>query len=184
MQANQVLHKVLNQTCPEMHKRRRKALAVNVMAALHGQSLTVTQLGRAITSDAKEKHCIKRADRLLSNTRLHDERRSIYDLVARVIIGSQTRPMIAVDWSDLDDCKRHFLLRASVALQGRSLTLYEQVYTVKRKEKPKSHLAFLKTLHAMLPVGCRPHHCFRRGLSYTLVSTRRIVRLGLGRAGA
>jgi hypothetical protein len=93
---------------------------------------------------------------LLSNTRLHDERRSIYGFVTRLSIGSQTRPVITIDWSDLDDCKRHFLLRASVALQGRALTLYEQVYTVKSKEKPKSHLAFLNTLHAMLPVGCRP----------------------------
>lgn len=156
MQAKQVLHKVLQQTCPEMHKKRRKALAVNVMAGLHGQSLTVTHLGRAITSDAKEKHCIKRADRLLSNSHLHGERRSIYGLMTQSLIGPQTRPVITVDWSDLDERKRHFLLRASVALEGRSVTLYEQVYTVKRKEKPTTHLAFLKTLHAMLPADCRP----------------------------
>lgn len=156
MQAKQVLHKLLQHTCPEMHKTRRKALAVNVMAALHGQSLTVTHLGRAITSGAKEKHCIKRADRLLSNVRLHEQRRPLYGLITRLLIGSQTRPVIAVDWSDLDERKRHFVLRASLALAGRSLTLYEQVYTVKTKEKPASHLAFLKVLHAMLPAECRP----------------------------
>jgi hypothetical protein len=156
MQAKQVLHKVLQQTCPEMHKKRRKALSVNVMAALHGQSLTVTHLGRAIASDAKEKHCIKRADRLLSNSHLHNERRDLYGLITRLLIGAQTRPVIVVDWSDLDERKGHFVLRACVALEGRSLTLYEQVYTIKTKEKPKSHLAFLQTLHAMLPTECRP----------------------------
>ena len=54
MQAKQVLHKLLQKTCPEMHKKRRTALAaVNVMAALHGEVLTVTHLGRSITSEAK-----------------------------------------------------------------------------------------------------------------------------------
>lgn len=57
---------------------RRRALFVNVMAALHGEVLTVTHLGRSITSEAKEKHCIKRADRLLSNRRLQGERVGIY----------------------------------------------------------------------------------------------------------
>ncbi|MGH6635862.1 MAG: hypothetical protein ACRED0_06895 [Gammaproteobacteria bacterium] len=71
MQARQVLHKLLQKVCAEMHKLRRTALLVNVMAAaLHGEVLTVTHLGRAIRSEAKEKHCIKRADRLLSNRRL------------------------------------------------------------------------------------------------------------------
>jgi hypothetical protein len=70
MQARQVLHKLLQTVCSEMHKLRRTALFVNVMAALHGEVLTVTRLGRSITSGAKEKHCIKRADRLLSNPHL------------------------------------------------------------------------------------------------------------------
>lgn len=61
-----------------MHKMRRTALFVNVMAALHGEVLTVRHLGRSIASEAKEKHCIKRADRLLSNRRLPGERAGIY----------------------------------------------------------------------------------------------------------
>ena len=31
-----------------------------------------------------------------------------------------------IDWSDIDNRKDHFLLRASLAAQGRSLTLYEE----------------------------------------------------------
>jgi hypothetical protein len=45
-----------------MHKLCRTALFVRVMAALHGEVLTVTHLGRAIPSEAKEKHCIKRGE--------------------------------------------------------------------------------------------------------------------------
>ena len=86
MQASQVLHKLLQKVCSEMHKRRRTALFVNVMAALHGEVLTVTHLGRAIRSEAKEKHCIKRADRLLSNRRLQGERVEIYSALSQQLI--------------------------------------------------------------------------------------------------
>ena len=41
MQAGQVLNKLLQKVCSEMHKMRRTALFVNVMAALHGEVLTV-----------------------------------------------------------------------------------------------------------------------------------------------
>lgn len=135
---------------------RRTALSVNVMAALHGEVLTVTHLGRAIRSEAKEKHCIKRADRLLSNRRLQGERVEIYSVLTQQLIGTKQRPVIIVDWSDMDECKRHFLLRASVPIEGRSLTLYEEVHTVKSKEKPKVHEQFLQTLQKMLPPRCRP----------------------------
>jgi hypothetical protein len=77
MQAGQVVHRLLRGVCGGMHKMRRTALFVNVMAALPGEVLTVTHLGRSIASEAKEKHCIKRADRLLSNRRLPGERAGI-----------------------------------------------------------------------------------------------------------
>jgi Transposase DDE domain len=156
MQANHVLHKLLQSTAPDMHQKRRTALAVNVMAALHGEVLTVTHLGRSITSQAKEKHCIKRADRLLSNRHLQAECLDLYAALTQSLIGMKQRPVIIVDWSDMDGYKRHFLLRASVPLEGRSLTLYEEVHTVKTKEKPKTHQQFLARLRAMLPPLCRP----------------------------
>lgn len=116
----------------------------------------MTHLGRSITSEAKEKHCIKRADRLWSNRRLQGERVGIYSEITQQLIGSKQRPVIIVDWSDMDECKRHFLLRASVPIEGRSLTLYEEVHTLKSKEKPAVHQRFLQQLQAMLPPACRP----------------------------
>lgn len=156
MQAGQVLDRLLRKICPDMHKLRRTALFVNVMAALHGAVLTVTHLGRAISSDAKEKHCIKRADRLLSNRRLQRERLDVYSALTRQLIGSKQRPVLLVDWSDMDECKRHFLLRASVPVEGRALTMYEEVHTLRTKEKPKTHQRFLQTLQKMLAPDCRP----------------------------
>jgi len=156
LQAHQVLHKLVNATCSMMHQTRRQSFEANVMAALSGTRLTVTDLGRSIDSPTKQKHCIKRADRLLSNTHLHAERDVVYTELTRQLIGSRKRPIIIVDWSDLDKYKRHFLLRASLAVEGRSFTLYEEVHTVKTKEKAKSHLNFLKKMHMMLPTDCYP----------------------------
>jgi len=64
MQAQQVGHKLLRDTGSIMHKVRRMAVEAVVMATLSGTRLTVTDLGRSIDSQAKQKHCIKRADRL------------------------------------------------------------------------------------------------------------------------
>lgn len=156
MQAKQVCHKLLNDIGSIMHQTRRRALEVIVMAALSGRRLTVTDLGRSIDSLAKQKHCIKRADRLLSNMHCHAQREAIYAALVQRLIGNRKRPIIIIDWSDMDKCKRHYLLRASLAVEGRSFTLYEEVHTVKTKEKPKSHLDFMRTLKSMLADDCCP----------------------------
>lgn len=156
MHAEKVSHKILFNTCAWMHTTRLVALNAAVLAAINDKRLSVTGLGRAIQSDAREKHCIKRADRLIGNHHLYAEHRDIYFLIANMIVGSSQRPVIIVDWSDLDPKKRHFLLRAAVAVEGRSLTLYEEVHELDTKEKPKTHRLFLQRLKAMLANDCRP----------------------------
>ena len=78
---------------------------------------------RGIDSSAKEKHNIKRADRLCSNANLQSELLGIYGGIIRRFVTSN-RPFIHVDWPDLDTTKRNFLIRAAVALDGRSITIY------------------------------------------------------------
>ncbi len=156
MHAEKVSHKILFTTCAWMHTARLVALKTAVLAAIDDRRLSVTGLGRAIQSDAKEKHCIKRADRLVGNHHLYSEHRDIYRLFARQIIGATTRPVVLVDWSDLDPYKRHYLLRASVAVDGRSLTLFEEVHGLETKDKPETHRHFLQRLKAILPNHCRP----------------------------
>ena len=156
MQAERVLHDMTKRVCPEMHLRRRDSLIANTMAALKGRGMTVTQLGRTLQSDAQEKHCITRTDRLLSNRHLHDERTGSYAQNASWLVGGQRRPIVVIDGSDLDASKRHFLLRASIPMNGRSLTLYEEVHTAKTNERPGNHRAFLLTLEKIVPRGSRP----------------------------
>lgn len=156
MQAQKVLHKLIRNTCTDVHQTRRTALEVNVMAVLTGQRLTVTDLGRSIQSQTSHKHNIKRADRLLSNPHLHQERMGICRALCHQLIGSQTRPIVLIDWSDMDEYKQHFLLRAAIAFEGRSITLYDEVHTIDTKEKLITHQQFLVQLKAILPSHCRP----------------------------
>ena len=137
-----------------MHKTRRSALIACVQSLPQGSAATVTSIGRGIRSNAFEKHCIKRADRLLSNVNLQREAPSLY-LVLCHLFCTAKHPVISIDWSDLDDHKGHFLLRAAVSVKG-SPPLYQEVHTNETKEKPATHKAFLELLHAMLPTDCRP----------------------------
>jgi len=156
MQAQVVLHKILKKACGQMHQVRQMCLEAVVMGALTGQRLTVTDLGRFLPSQTSHKHNIKRADRLLSNRHLHGEWFDIYRKLAQVWIAPKSRPVIVIDWSDMDEYKQHFVIRASVALQGRSVTVYEEVHTVATKEKLTTHRQFLNQLKEILPKQCRP----------------------------
>lgn len=156
MQAQQVLHKLLMNTCQNIHKTRRESLEATVHAALIGHRLTVTDLGRSIQSTTSHKHNIKRADRLLSNPHIHAESIEIYRALCHRFIGSQKRPIILIDWSDMDEYKQHFVLRAAIALEGRSVTLYEETHTIETKEKRVTHRAFLQQLKVLMPMNCQP----------------------------
>ncbi len=156
MRVQSILNTFLNDVTPTMHKVRRASLHASLTSLLWGSPLSITGIGRNITSQTSEKHQIKRSMRLCRNPHLHTEIQAIYSMVVLRIINQQTQPIILVDWSDLDPRKQHFLLRASVAIEGRSLTLLEKIYTVHQKEKPAIHKAFMETLKAMLPETCRP----------------------------
>ena len=156
MNAKHVLSKCLAIVTPLMHKTRRQSLFSAIESSMNGGSLSITGLGRDIDSHALEKHKIKRVDRLCSNANLHRDIEFIYTRMAYLLVGKMKQPIIHIDWSDLDERKQHFLIRASLAAQGRSLTLYEEIHPLNRKEKPKVHLEFMTKLKAMLPNDCKP----------------------------
>ncbi|SQH74098.1 transposase [Shewanella benthica] len=156
MNAKQVLSKCLSLVTPLMHKTRRQSLFSAIESSMNGGSLSITGLGRDIDSNALEKHKIKRVDRLCSNTKLHRDIKLIYTRMAYLLVSKMPQPIIHIDWSDLDEPKQNFLIRASLAAQGRSLTLYEEIHPLNRKEKPKTHLLFMTKLKAMLPDDCQP----------------------------
>lgn len=64
MRLLKVLHTMVLDTVPSLHKKRAVALAAAVGALMSGAFLTVTALGRRLNSPARTKHNIKRIDRL------------------------------------------------------------------------------------------------------------------------
>jgi len=156
MIALKVLHKKLTQACPFIHQTRLTALVHATSALLVGQRLSLTQLGRNLVSTARVKHNIKRMDRLLGNAHLHKERRDIYRFICQELLKGNTQPLIIVDWSELTTERDYHLLRASIPVGGRALSLYEEVHPQKDIGSPKIQRRFLQTLQHLLPETCVP----------------------------
>jgi hypothetical protein len=71
----------------------------------------------------------------------------IYAALTKVLVQTK-QPLILVDWSNADDKKRHFILRANLALEGRSLNLLQEVQAVEDYNCPRVHQTFLLRLKA------------------------------------
>jgi hypothetical protein len=76
--------------------------------------------------------------------------------MARRVIGGMAQPIIIIDWSDLCPDRSQQLLRAALTLQGRALTLHEEVHPLSRVASLKVHRVLMKRLQTILPSGCRP----------------------------
>jgi hypothetical protein len=142
--------------CQGIHKTRLQALVIGVRALMHGKTLSVTGIGRGIQGGSYIKHAIKRADRLIGNPALYQERHAIYRAMIRWLLGRLHRPVIIVDWSNLTQDRRFHILRASTPVGGRALTLYEEVHTQKKVNTTPVQTRFLRTLKDLLPAQCQP----------------------------
>ena len=156
MHATQIINNHLEKSCQGIHKKRMNALMSMVTACIQGKKLSVTGLGRSIKNAVFEKHNIKRADRLMGNMLLNQERGIFYSAMAKWIIGKQKQPVILVDWSDLSTDRSYHLLRASLPVGGRALAIYDEVHPIKKLGNAKVEKRFLQTLKKLLPKYCRP----------------------------
>lgn len=156
MHAITILHRILSTNFPEIHAKRLASLLAAVEAVVTGSRLTLSDMGRGLSGAVAVKHNIKRIDRLLGNGSLHAEIPGLYEALARQCLAGISMPLIVIDWSDLTPDRQWQLLRASVAIEGRSVTLYEQVHPQSRATSPRVHQVFLSKLAAMLPPGCVP----------------------------
>ncbi|OOF09750.1 transposase [Salinivibrio sp. PR5] len=156
MRDDQILLQTLSKQCPNIHKKRLISLTLATKTLLDGADLTLTKLGRALETQTSVKHAIKRIDRLLGNTLLHQEKNLIYRWHAHLITRANPCPVILVDWSDVREQLRYMTLRASIAVDGRAVTLYEQAFEYGDYNSPRTHQRFLDTLQGILPDGCHP----------------------------
>lgn len=156
MHALSLLKRWLDRNCEFVHASRREAVCKGVFGLLSGGVAMLTGIGRASQREGSEKHGIKFADRLLGNVLLHGHLEALYRSLAHFLLSQTPRPLVVVDWSDVAQGHRHVMIKATVPVGGRSLTLYDQVYPLKQHNSAKANKAFLKALSRVLPEGCRP----------------------------
>lgn len=134
-----------------------------VNSAAHGSSLSLTAMGRKSgeLNDGHEKHAIKRVDRLLKNPRLHKVRAKYYQVMASYFATIQN-PLIHVDWSTVYNYN-FVMLRAAVSVDGRAVTIYEEVYPEEKHGNAGVHRTFLSSLAEILPKHTVPIICTDAG---------------------
>jgi len=156
MHALTILQRYVAPLLVGIHRRRLAVLLEAVAAAVSGPRLTLTEIGRRFGGATDLRHRIKRADRLLGNVHLQAEAKRIYAGLARMLLTGVVEPLIVVDWSDLKEDQSLHLLRASLPVGGRSLTLYEEVHTQRTLGNRRVQHRFLYQLKALLPATAEP----------------------------
>lgn len=156
MHAAKLLHDLLDNACQSIDKRLRYTLFQAAETLAQCKHLSIASLGRHLPRKAKVKHTIKCMDRLFGNEALNRQSMVIYGGMAAHLLKGQTRPAIIVDWSGLTPCGAFHFLRASLAINGRSLTLYDQAYPLSDYCKEKVHHSFLLQLQQLIPAECKP----------------------------
>lgn len=149
MLAKLLCHKFFQKSLTHLHKARTKTLLDCGDALIHGNKLTLTSIGRHLHGSAHVKHKIKRVDRFLKNKYLYQEQVDIYKAIIQPIIANLPYLAIAIDWSGCCTHKYH-LLRASLLVDGRSITIFNMVVEQNDLESRDKHSLFLKQLNQII----------------------------------
>jgi len=156
MHARRIVARVLSGVQDLMHASRWHALHDVVDAAVSGASLSLTGLALRTARPTALRHRVKCVDRLLGNAHLGAERRTLYAALARQWLSGLPQLLIVVDWSSLTADMRWHWLRASVVVDGRSLTLYEEVHPRRHLANFQVHRRFIDRLAMVLPASALP----------------------------
>jgi hypothetical protein len=139
-----------------LHAKRAAACQRAVVAVVLGAALSLSAIALGVRSITSYRHRVKSVDRLVGNGALHAVRAELYAAVASRWLTGVRQLLLVIDWSDLTPDQRWHWLRASVAVEGRSVTLYEEVHPQRRLGNPKVHRQFLARVAELLPPGCEP----------------------------
>ncbi|MFZ3019420.1 MAG: hypothetical protein WA056_13295 [Gallionella sp.] len=156
MHAKGIVDAMLGNCLSSLHAKLGESVKAAVCGALVGGRLSLSQLARSVDSQTAMRYRIKRIDRLLGNKALHRERATIYHEVAAQWLTGIDHLLVVVDWSDATTDQQWHLLRASVSVEGRSMTLYEEVHPQRKYGDRDVHRRFLAQLGNLLPAGCEP----------------------------
>lgn len=146
------IHNSLKASCPDIHTARLNAVLDVASGLRTSQNLSLSELGRNLGGEAKLKNKIKKVDRLEGNAALHSELFTLYQGLSHFVftyISQDSNVPLIVDVCCLQDDRALQMLSAEIALKGRSLPLYREVYRdTETKGRAKN---FLEELSLCLP---------------------------------
>jgi len=160
----ELLHKTFIQASLSIDKRIHQTLLLSCEALLKFRQLSIVSIGRALETNAKVKHAIKRVDRLFGNIRLQSQVFSYYQDMAKWIIKKNTRPIIIIDGSGLTSCGKFHFLRASVPAGGRALFILDMAFPLNEYGSQKTHKKFIKQLKVLSNFSIGWQTVMRNGL--------------------
>jgi len=156
MHAGAIVARVIGPCLTRLHAKRAGALRRAVCGLLIAGVVSLSAIALQVSGSRRLKHRIKSVDRVLGNAGLQASRASLYAALAAHWLSGLSQVLLVVDWSDLTRDQRWQWLRASVVIDGRSQTLYEEVHPQTRLGHPRVHRDFLEQVRRMLPAGCVP----------------------------
>lgn len=161
--AMKVLSDLFTLDSTTLDPRISTSLLTCVNSVAQGSELSLTAMGRNTgeLSCSNEKHAIKRVDRLLKNTKLHNVRSMYYQMIASYFACIK-HPLVHVDWSTVYNYN-FVMLRAAVSVDGRAITIYEEVYPEEMHGSPIAQRTFLSNLAKVLPAHAVPIICTDAG---------------------
>jgi hypothetical protein len=145
MPARKLCQKFFQDALAPFHQYRQNALVDATVALLNGASLTLTSIGRFLPGQAQVKNKIKRVDRLLGNSALHNDIPLIFNNIIEMLTRQLSLVVIAVDWSGYPSQDYH-VLRASLICDGRSLPLLSKVVPSSKQNNVLIQKEFLDEL--------------------------------------
>ena len=142
MRASEVLQKCLGDVLGGMYALRSRVLLRAVEAMISGRRSTLMDLARTWPDAQRVRAPLKALDRLLGNAHLHAERVHLYAGMMRWLVRNK-QPLIMIDWSDLKADRSWHLLRAAIAVGGRTLPMLDMVFPAGQQGSPGAEKQFL-----------------------------------------
>lgn len=147
-----LLHSYLIEDCPNVHSMRLQSVMDVATALLKSQNLSMASMGRNISTPINVKNKIKKVDRLEGNKHLHGELETFYSSLSKYVFtytSHEASAPIIIDVCYLKDNCAVQMLSAELALKGRSLPLYRDVFN--QGELQNRAVKFIAALKNLIP---------------------------------
>lgn len=135
-----------------IHKARKQCLSRFIGDLLdYDVDLSVTEIGKKLSSSSTVKSKIQAANYLIGNKKLASQTSLIYKGLAHFFWGDAKELVVLIDWSGSCSKEKLHTLTASIVGHGRSIPLYHQVFCESQLGAQIAHEQFLETLRDIIP---------------------------------